>query len=163
MAKTIANVLVGVALLEIKYPIGGSYVEVGYTEDGVSIEHTTDEADIDVEEETYSLNSVITKEATAVIVNMAEASLYNIDKAIPGSVLAGNIITVGSGANKEMSVKVTGTNPAGFNRTYEFPFCVSAGTLTLSHRKGEKTIVAARFKVLKPSGADPFKITDSTS
>jgi len=162
MAKTIANVLVGVALLEIKYPIGGSYVEVGYTEDGVSIEHTTEESDIEVEEETYPIKSVITKESTAVIVNMAESSLYNLDKAIPGSVLAGNVLSIGGGVNKEMSVKVTGTNPAGYDRTYEFPLCVSAGTVTLAHRKGEKTLIAARFKVLKPSG-DPFTVTDSTS
>jgi len=162
MANTAANVLVGVAKIEIKYPIGGSYVEAGYTEDGVSIEHVTDEADIEVEEETYPLASVIIKEATTVTLNMAEASLYNIDKAIPGSVLAGSVITIGSGVNKEMSIKVTGKNPAGFNRTYEFPLCVASGTVMLAHRKGEKTIVAASFKVLKPGG-DPFTVTDSTS
>ncbi len=37
MAKNVANVLVGVALIEVKYPIGGSYVELGYTEDGCQI------------------------------------------------------------------------------------------------------------------------------
>lgn len=162
MALNAANVLVGVAKIEIKYPIGGSYAEAGYTEDGVSIEHVTDEENIEVEEETYPIDSVITKEATTVTLNMAEASLYNIDKAIPGSVLAGSIITIGSGVNKQMSIKVTGKNPAGFDRTYEFPLCVASGTVTLSHRKGEKTIVAASFKVLKGAG-DPFKVTDSTS
>jgi len=162
MALTAANILVGVAKLEIKYPIGGAYVEAGYTEDGVSIEHTTDEADIEVEEETYPVQSVITKEATTVTLNMAEASLYNIDKAIPGSIMAGSVITIGGGVNKEMSIKVTGKNPAGFDRTYEFPLCVASGAVTLTHRKGEKTIVAASFKVLKGAG-DPFKVTDSTS
>jgi len=162
MAKTAANVLVGVATLEIKYPIGGSYVEAGYTEDGVSIEHTTDEVDIEVEEETYPIDSVITKETTMVNINMAESSLFNIDKAIPGSVLAGNVITVGGGVNKHMSVKVTGKNPAGFNKVYEFPDCVASGVVTLDHKKGVKTIVNASFKVLKGAG-DPFTVTDATS
>ena len=97
-----------------------------------------------------------------VTLNMAEASLFNIDKAIPGSIMAGSVITIGGGVNKEMSIKVTGTNPAGYDRTYEFPLCVASGVVTLSHRKGEKTIVAATFKVLKGAG-DPVTITDSTS
>jgi len=163
MAKTISNVLVGVALVEVKYPIGGSYVELGYTEDGCTIEHTTEESDIEVEEETYAIASVITKEATMVNINVAEASLFNIDKAIPGSKYAGNVITVGDGKIKEMSVRVTGTNPLGFDRTIVFPLCVASGTVSQTFRKGEKTVVACQFKVLKAQGADPFKITDSTS
>ena len=162
MAKTISNVLVGVATIEIKYPIGGSYVEAGYTEDGISIEQTTDEALIEVEEETYPIDSVITREATLVTLNMAEASLYNIDKAIPGSVLAGSVLTIGGGVNKQMSIRVVGTNPAGFDRTYEFPLCVASGVVSLAHRKGEKTIVAVSFNVLKGAG-DAFTVTDSTS
>lgn len=163
MAKTIANVLVGVALIEVKYPIGGSYVELGYTEDGCTIEYSAEQSDIFVEEESFALQSVILKEAASVTCNVAEASLYNIDKAIPGSTYAGSVITIGDGRIKEMSIKVTGKNPAGYNRTYEFPLCVADGTVTISHRKGEKQIVACKFKVLKAQGADPFKVTDSTS
>ena len=164
MAKTIGNVLVGVALIEVKYPIGGSYVELGYTKDGVQVEYSAEEADIEVEEESFPIQSVITKEKAAIICNVAEASLYNLDKAIPGSVYAGNVITIGDGLIKEMSVRVTGKNPAGFNRTIECPLCVASGdAVTLNHRKGEAQVVACKFKVLKAQGADPFKVTDSTS
>jgi len=163
MAKTIANVLVGVAMIEVKYPVGGSYVELGYTEDGVQVEYSNEQSDIHVEEETMILQSVITSENIAINCNVAESSLYNIDKAIAGSKYAGNILTIGDGLIKEMSLKVTGKNPAGYNRTIECPLCVADGTVTISHRKGEKQIVACRFKVLKAQGADPFKITDSTS
>jgi hypothetical protein len=164
MAKTIANVLVGVALIEVKYPIGGSYVELGYTEDGCQIEASATESDIRVEEETLPIASVITEEAISVSINVAESSLFNIDKAVPGSKYAGNVVTIGDGLIKEMSLRVTGKNPAGYNRTYEFPLVVADGSaVTIAHRKGEKQIVACKFKVLKAQGADPFKVTDSTS
>lgn len=164
MAKTIANVLVGVAMIEVKYPIGGSYVELGYSKDGVNVESSTEEADIEVEEETLPIGAVITKEQISISFNAAESSLYNIDKAIPGSVWAGNLLTIGDGKIKEMSLRVTGKNPAGYNRVFECPLCVASGdAVTISHRKGEPQTVACKFKVLKAQGADPFKITDSTS
>jgi len=163
MAKTISNVLVGVAMVEVRYPIGGSYVELGYSEDGCKIEYSADESDIFVEEESLALQSVITKESLSITFNCAESSLFNIDKAIAGSVYAGNTLKIGDGKIKEMSLKITGKNPAGFNRTIECPLCVASGTVSTSYRKGEKQVVPCTFKVLKAQGADPFKITDSTS
>jgi len=163
MAKTISNVLVGVAMVEVKYPIGGAYVELGYSEDGCKVEYSVEEADIEVEEETMALQSVITKESINITFNCAESSLFNIDKAIAGSKFAGSVITIGDGKIKEMSVKLTGKNPAGFNRTIECPLCVASGTVSTSYRKGEKSVVPCTFKVLRAQGADPFKITDSTS
>lgn len=162
MANTIANVLVGVATLSIKYPIGGDYVEAGYTEDGVTMGYTADEADIEVEEETFPINRVITKETIEVTCNMAESSLFNIDKAIAGSVLAGNTITIGNGGNKKMSIKIVGTNPAGFNRTIEIPIVTATGSVAQSYKKGEKTVVPVTFQALKGTG-DVCTIVDSTS
>lgn len=159
---TKANVLVGVATLSIKYPVGGTYAEAGYTEDGVSLEYTADEADIDVEEETFSINRVITKEVLAVTCNMAESSLFNIDKAIAGSVLAGSTITMGDGVNKEMSIKIVGTNPAGFARTIEIPLATATGAVGMGYKKGEKTIVPVTFQALKGAGS-ACSIIDSTS
>jgi len=162
MAKTIANVLVGVATLSIKYPVGGSYVEVGYTEDGVTMDYSPEESDIDVEEETFPIKRVITKETLSIICNMAESSLFNIDKAIAGSTLAGSTITIGDGANKEMSVKVVGKNPAGFDRTIEIPLATATGTVGMAYKKGEKTVVPLTFQALKGAG-DVCTVVDSTS
>ena len=161
MAKTIANVLVGVATLEIKYPVGGAYVEVGYTEDGVNMEYSADTADIEVEEETFPIERVITKETLAVTCNMAESSLYNIDKAIAGSVLAASTITIGGGTNKEMSIKIVGTPPGGLTtRTIEIPLATALGTVGMSYRKGIKTIVPVTFQALK-GAADVCTIIDA--
>lgn len=162
MAKTIANVLVGIATLSIKYPVGGSYVEVGYTEDGARLEYTADTADVDVEEETFPIERVITKETLAVVCNMAESSLFNMDKAIAGSSLSGSTITIGAGVNKEMSIKLVGTNPAGFNRTIEIPLATAIGAVGMAYRKGEKTVVPVTFQALKGAG-DVATIVDASA
>ena len=157
---TLANVLVGVAVLSFKYPVGGSYVEVGFTEDGVTFEYSADTADVEVEEETFPLERVITKETLAITCNMAESSLANMDKAIAGSVLAGSTITIGGGVNKEMSIKVVGTNPAGNARTIEIPLATALGTVGMAYKKGEKTVVPVSFQALK-GASDVCTIVDS--
>jgi len=162
MAKTIKNVLVGVATLEFKCPIGGVYTEVGYTEDGVIIEYEATAEDVNVEEETFPLARLITKERLSVKCNMAEASLANLDKAIAGSILAGSVITIGNGLQKEMSIRIAGINPDGFARTIEIPLATAVGAVGHPYRKGLKSIVPVEFQALKGSG-DVCTITDSTS
>jgi hypothetical protein len=163
MAKTKSNVLVGVAALYYKWPIGDSYIEVGYTEDGVQMEYSADLADVEVEEETFPIQRVITKETLTIQANMAESSLINIDKAIAGSKLVGNFLTIGDGINKEMSVKLVGKNPAGYDRTIEIPLATASGNVGMSYRKGAKTVVPVTFAALKPCSGAAFTVTDATS
>ena len=153
MANTKSRVLVGVANIEIKYPVGGAYVDAGYTVDGVIVETATDTFDVEVEEETMAIERVITKEVAAVIVNMAEASLFNIDKAIPGATLAAATISFGDGTIKEMSVKVTGTTPTGGTRTIELALATAVGTVSMPYNKGGIQVVPVRFEALKGAGA----------
>ncbi len=160
MANTKSRVLVGVANIEIKYPVGGSYVDAGYTEDGVILEVGTDTADIEVEEETVPIERVITKETVAIILNMAESSLYNIDKAIPGATLAAAVISIGDGTIKEMTIKVTGTTPTGGTRTIVLLLATSVGTVAQAYTKGGKTVVPVRFEALKGASA-AVTITDT--
>lgn len=129
--------------------LGSPFTEVGYTEDGVSLAYTADEADVEVEEETFPINRVITKETLAVTCNMAESSLYNIDKAMAGSVLSGSILTLGNGVNKTMNLKIAGTNPAGYSREIFVPLATATGAVGMSYKKGEKTIVPVTFQALK--------------
>ena len=129
--------------------LGSPYTEVGYTNDGVTIEYNADEADIEVEEETFAIGRVITKETLTVTCNMAESSLYNIDKAMAGSVLSGSIITLGAGTNKTMNLKIEGTNPAGFTRMILIPLATATGSVGQSYKKGEKTVVPVTFQALK--------------
>jgi len=160
---TVANVMVGVAALSIRYPIGGSYVAAGYTEDGVTVSYEPTFTDIEVEEEVNPIKSMLTKEVTEITANLAETSLFNIDKAIAGSVLAGSVVTIGGGAFKEMSIKVVGKNPAGFDRTIEVYKAVSVGKVGMAYKKNQKTVLPVTFRALKETGHDVMTITDSTS
>ena len=160
---TKSNVLVGTATLYIRYPVGGAYVDVGFTEDGVRMEYTAAKLAIRVEEKTYPLTQVIDTEDLKVIANLAEATLQNIYLAIAGSAKVGNVLTIGAGADKEMSVKIIGKNPAGFNRTIEIPVAVASGTVGVAFRKKEKTIVPVTFEAMESPAGSLFTITDSTS
>jgi len=129
--------------------LSSPFTEVGYTEDGVTLEYSTSEADIEVEEETFPIDRVLTKEDLSVTCNMAESSLYNMDKAMAGSVLSGSIIKLGGGINKTMNLKIEGTNPAGFLRAIHIPLATATGTVGMAYKKGVKTIIPVTFKALK--------------
>ena len=129
--------------------LSSPFTDVGYTEDGATIEYTADEADVEVEEETFPIARVITKETVAVTCNMAESSLYNIDKAMAGAVLSGSILKLGVGVNKTMNLKIAGTNPAGFNREIFIPLATATGAVGMAYKKGEKTVVPVTFQALK--------------
>ena len=158
-----ANVLVGVATLSIKYPIGGSYVDVGYTEDGVRFEYSAEKTTIRVEEKTYPISQVINTESLKVTANLAEATLHNLFIAMAGASQVGNIITIGNGLDKEMSIKIVGKNPAGFNRTIEIPVAVASGTVGIAWRKNEKTVIPVTFEAMESPSGNLGTITDATS
>ena len=162
MAKTITNVLVGVATLSFKYPTYGAYVEVGYTKDGVTLEYAAETMDIDVLASRFPIARPIVKETLSVKCNMSEGSLTNIDKAIAGSVLAGSVITIGGGVQKEMSIKIVGVNPAGFARTIEIPLATAVGTVGQAFKKGMETFIPVEFQALKGI-SDVCTITDATA
>lgn len=142
--------------------LSSPYTEVGYTEDGVTLEYNADTADIDVEEETFSIDRVITKETLKVTCNMAESSLYNIDKAMAGAVLSGSILRLGDGVNKTMNLKIEGLNPAGFIRAVQIPIATASGTVGMPYKKGAKTIVPVTFMALKGT-SDACTIVDNTA
>lgn len=123
--------------------------EVGYTDDGVTMEYAAEQADIMVHEETFPVGSALTSESLSITCNMAEASLVNMNNAMAGAVLLGSKITLGAGVNKTMNLKIEGTNPAGFHRAIHIPLAVAGGTVGMSYKKGEKTIVPITFKALK--------------
>ncbi len=137
--------------------LSSPFADAGYTEDGVTIEYTVDEADIDVEEETFSIDRVITKETIAITCNMAESSLANIGNAMAGAAVSSSILSFGDGVNKTMSLRILGFNPAGLIREILVPLANANGTVGMSYKKGEKTVVPVTFQALKP--ADGFACT----
>ena len=123
--------------------------EIGYTEDGVTVEYTADEEDVEVEEESFAINRLISKEAASVTCNMAESSLYNMSKAMAGAVLSGNILTLGGGINKKMNIKIVGVDPDGYLATILIPNCTANGAVAMSYKRNEKTVIPITFDALK--------------
>jgi len=143
--------------------LSAPFTEVGYTADGVTVTYTADEADIDVEEETFSIDRVITKEVAEVTCNMAESSLFNIDKAMAGSVLSGGILKLGGGVNKKITLQIRATNPADFIRAILIPSCTAVGAVGMAYKKGDKTVVPVTFRALKTTGHAAVTMVDNAA
>lgn len=144
--------------------LSSPYTEVGYTEDGVTTTYTADTVDVEVEEETVPIGRGLSKETYEVTLNMAEASLYNLDKAMAGSVLSGNILRIGGGVLKTLSLKIEGLNPAGFTRAIYLPKATAIGAVGMSYTKDGKTVVPVTFQALKPSAdEDAVQIVDNVA
>ena len=141
--------------------LSAPFTEIGYTEDGVTVTYTADEADVEVDEETFAIDRVITKETLEVTCNMAESSLFNIDKAMAGSLLSGSILKLGAGTNKKISLQIRGTNPAGYTRAVLLPSCTAMGAVGMSYKKNEKTVVPVTFQALKTTGHPACSIVDN--
>jgi len=141
--------------------LGAPSTELGYTEDGVTMEYTADETDIEVDEETFPIDRALTKETVALTANLAEASLYNLDAAMAGSLLSGGIIKLGAGTNKKMELILTGTNPAGYLRQIILPSCTATGTVGTPYQKSGKTIVPVTFQALKTANNPAVTIVDN--
>jgi hypothetical protein len=137
--------------------------DIGYTEDGVTMEYNADTADIEVEEETFPIDRVLTKETVAITCNMAEASLFNMDKAMAGSLLSGSILKLGAGTLKTMNLRIEGTNPAGFIRTIGIPSCTAVGAVGMPYKKGSKTIIPVTFQALKTADLPAVTIVDNAA
>lgn len=162
MAKTLANVLVGVATFSFKSPVSGTYVEFGYTKDGVTMEYAASTKNIMVQEATIPIQRVIEEETISFKSNLSESSLANIAQAMAGAVLVTNVVTIGSGAIKEISVKIVGTNPAGFARTIEIPLATATGNVSMAFKKGEETVVPITIEALY-TAAGSVTITDAAA
>jgi hypothetical protein len=166
MAKVAANVLVGVATLYY-HPTAGTAegsvaTEVGYTEDGVSIEYNPTIEDIEVEEETVPINRVITKEEISITCNMAESDLEQLELAMAGASRAADVITLGGGTLQDFALKIVGTAPGGLTRTIYAGYVHPTGTVGMSYKKGEKTIVPVTLKpFLNASGGTVLTISDA--
>lgn len=162
MAKVISEVLIGEGTLSLKYPVGGAYVDVGYTDDGVIMETTAETLDINVMELTFPIKRVITREGAKFTCSLAQASLDNLNKAIPGAIVAGQVLSIGAGAIKEMQAKFVGVNPGGYARTIVLALCTATAGPTINLKK-DKASVPIVIEALDNGSDEPFVLTDSTS
>lgn len=143
---------------------GAPYIEVGYTEDGVTVTYTADTTPIKVAEETFPIGMVLSGEAYEIALSMAEATLANMNRAMAGSVLSGSILRLGGGVMKTLSLKIEGLNEAGYVRAIYLPKAVAIGAVGTKYIKDEKTLVPITLQALKPSATeDAVQIVDNVA
>ncbi len=143
--------------------LGAPFTDIGYTDDGVDMTYTGESANIAVEEETFPIDNVLVSEAVEITCNMAEASLFNMDKAMGGSLLSGSILKLGAGVQKKITLQLLGVNPAGFNRAILIPSCVAVGPVGMPYKKETKTVVPVTFRALKTAGHPAVTIVDNAA
>jgi len=143
--------------------LSSPFTELGYSEDGVMLTYTAETTPIRVEEETIAIGAALTSEVIEITMNMAEASLANMNLAMCGAVVSGNILTVGAGVLKTMNLMLEGLNPAGYKRQIFFPKAFTTGAVGMPFRKAEKTVVPVTFQALKPAGEPAYTVVDNAA
>jgi len=147
-----SEVLVGVVSMEVKYPIGGEYRFLGYTEEGVTFDYGVSKVEVRVEEEVHAIRQSIDSATLKITANLAQSSLDNMAIAMADAVLAAGVLTIGDGVDKEMSIRLIGKNENGLAKTWIIPKAVASGSVAMSFRRNEKTLVPLELTALKGDG-----------
>jgi len=167
MAPVVANVLVGVGTLFYHTTAGTAsaavITEFGYTEDGVTMEYAPTVQDVEVEESTFPVKRVLTKEDVTITANLAEDLLANVENVLAGALTGGaGIVDLGGGAMRTMALRFYGNAPGGLHRTVYVPYANPVGAVGMPYKKGTKTMVPCQFKAFRGvAGADVVVITDA--
>ena len=157
-----------------------AWVDVGYSEDGWTLEMDKTFEDIMVAEEIDPIATFKTAQEVRLTGELSQASQTNIVTA-----LGGGTITTGDGSNgyasgynaisppstddyDEKSLLLIVDGPAGANRHVESPRAVNVGAFSMAHQKApQKVVIATEFKVLRPKSVgqyqELFRIVDNTN
>jgi len=156
------------------------WVDVGYSEDGWTLEMDKTFEDIMVAEEIDPIKTIKTAQEVRLTGELAQASLANIALAV-----GGGTTTVGDGNNgyqtgytalippstdsfNEKSLLLIVDGPSGDDRHVEIPRAINVGAFSMAHQKApQKVVIAVEFKVLKPKAnaqfTDLFRVVDNTA
>lgn len=175
----VANVIAGSALLYLApkgtalpslltHPInwaGASFDTIGYTSTGVQLIYTPTFKDITVDEEMSPVNQILSAEKAEVKVDLAEATIQNLQKVITGSTLtpAGGgrqILTFGSPTQAQVTEWVLGfegPSPEGSDTAVGILYRVkNTAAVTIHYQRADKVVYSVTWTALadstKPSG-----------
>ena len=155
---------------------GGNWVEIGYSENGWTVEADKTFEDVFVAEEVDAIGTYKTAQAIRVTGELAQVSLETLEIAFGGGTIAVDTPAAGydtytppsSDSFDELSVlfrtKAAPGVAAGWLRDWQFPRVVVAGAVSQALAKApQKALLAIEFRVIKPSAGDIFKVIDETS
>lgn len=160
--------------------------DIGYSEDGWTLEMDRTFEDILVAEEVDPIKTIKTAQEARLMGELSQASLANLSVAMgqidsyvseDDSDFAAGYDVVKSPITdsfSELAALLIAEGPAGADRHVQMPRCVSVGAFSMSHAKApQKVVIATEFKLLVPDstfnvGATGgknhlFKIVDNTN
>lgn len=183
MAKNTAEILVGPGTLYVAdygeaFPtnaetaVAGNWVDVGYTEDGVSLGYSADYSDIEVAEEFEAVDTRLTGREGSLSAELAQFSLENLRLALGGGTITAvpgppveNTFTPPTVGNEQaFTLLFRYTNDNGFSSDIQVPKVRSVGTLDSQFGKAPaKATIGVEFKFVKDTGSDLFTIREYVS
>jgi len=150
------NILVGAGILKV------DGVEVGFTEDGVTITYAREYLDIEADQSINILGKRKIKEDITITTNLLEATLENLKMVldIPQDVVEGDgVKSLSFGGDKrvtEHTLEFIGNAPNGKTRRLVIWKAVSIETGEHAYKKGDKTLIPVTFQAIadmtKPEG-----------
>jgi hypothetical protein len=157
------------------------WVDVGYSEDGWTLEMDKTFEDIMVAEEIDPIATFKTAQEVRLTGELAQASMSNLQVALAGGTFTEDDTDYASGYDSlkppstddydEKSLLLIVDGPAGADRHVEIPRAINVGAFSMAHQKApQKVVVATEFKVLKPKSVQStnqflelFRIIDNTN
>ena len=158
------------------------WVDVGYSEDGWTLEMDKTFEDIMVAEEIDPIATFKTAQEVRLTGELAQASQSNIQIALGGGTFTESHTTnFAAGYDSltppstddfdEKSLLLIVDGPAGADRHVEIPRAINVGAFSMAHQKApQKVVIATEFKVLAPKSVQStnqftelFRIVDNTN
>lgn len=138
--------------------------EIGWTEDGSTINYELQTADVEVEEEFDPVKVVTTKRIGEVSFQMAQVTRANLALALNkgASSQTGTGILEPPDPGDEVRVMLVLDTEEGAR--YIFRRCVQSGRISINRKKApDKATIPVTFKLEKPSGDAPFGVFPSAT
>ena len=153
------------------------WVDVGYSEDGWTLEMDKTFEDIMVAEEVDPIGTFKTAQEVRLTGELAQAGMTNLQIALGGGTFTSSdtnnyasdyasLIPPATDDFDEKSLLLVVDGPAGADRHVEIPRALNVGAFSMAHQKApQKVVIATEFKVLKPKSVsqhtDLFRVVDN--
>jgi hypothetical protein len=137
----------------------GSFVDLGYTNEGSEFVFDQTYEDVEVAEELEPVEVIQTARQTTVNFALAELTAANMQRALNGGsiVSADGIVTFEPPSVGSFDDVMLGWEADDGLERWVFRRCRNVGSVNLPRRKGaDKAILPMSFRALKPEGAAPF-------
>lgn len=142
--------------------ISSSWTDVGYSEDGWTLEYDKSFEDIMVAEEIDPIKSVKTAQEIRITGTLAQSSMANLQLAFGGGTFDEDdetnfstgydtLVPPATTGYTEKSLLLVTEGASGAIRHFQIPRAVNVGAFSMAHQKApQKVLIAVEFKILVP-------------